>query len=104
MKRQIIIADAKFRDLAPSSISGRTLIEQELLQPNQGLQAEAERHKKRVDFFRSNLNLFRKHLHPQLPWDAYEITAYLVIKHVPLVSQYKDVQIVSLSNFLEFEL
>ena len=103
-KKRIIIADAKFRDLAPSSISGRTLIKQELLQPDQGIQSEAERHKKRVDYFRKNPELFRKHLNPQAPWDEYEVGAYVVIKHTPLVSQYKDVRICSISDFLKFEL
>lgn len=103
-KKRIIIADAKFRDLAPSSISGRTLIKQELLQPDQGIQSEAERHKKRVDYFRKNPELFRKHLSPQSPWDEYEVGAYVVTKHTPLVSQYKDVRICSISDFLKFEL
>lgn len=103
-KKRIIIVDAKFRDLAPSSISGRNLIKQELLQPRQGLQSEAERHKERVDFFRSNPELFRKHLNPRSSWHEYEIGSYLVTKHAPLVSRYKDVGIFSISDFLEFEL
>ena len=103
-KKRIIIADAKFRDLAPSSISGRTLIKQELLQPRQGLQAEAERHSQRTEHFRENLEAFRQYLNPQSSWDEYEIGSYLVTKHTPLVSQYKDIRIVSVADFLEYEL
>jgi len=103
-KKQIILADAKFRDISPSSICADTIIQQELLEPKQGLQYEAERQIQRVDFFRKNLGLFKQYLNPKADLDTYEIRSYLVTKHTPLVEQYKDVRVLSLDEMIEQEL
>ncbi len=103
-KKRILVIDAKFRDISPSSISASTLIQQELLEPGQGLQYEAERHILRVDYLKKNLGLFKQYLKPGSDLGAYEVRSYLVTKHIPLVSQYKDVGILSLAEFVDREL
>ena len=103
-KKRIILADAKFRDISPSSICADTLIQQELLEPGQGVQYEAERHIQRVDFFKKNLGLFKQYLNPKADLATYEIRSYLVTKHTPLVKQYKDVRVLSLDELIEKEL
>ncbi len=104
VKKQIILADAKFRDPSPSSISGHTLIQQELLDQNQGLLAEAERQLERLEYFKQDPEKFRKYLNPEMDWREYEIRAYLVTKHTPLIDRYKDIGIMSASDFLGSEL
>ncbi|WP_148284406.1 hypothetical protein [Dehalococcoides mccartyi] len=102
-KKRIILADAKFRDISPSSICADTIIQQELLEPGQGVQYEAERHIQRVDFFKKNLGLFKQYLEPKANLATYELKSYLVTKHTPLVKQYKDVGVLSLEELIEQE-
>lgn len=99
-KKLIILGDAKFRDISPSSISGLTLIDQELLEPNQGLIAESEKEMLRLEYFLSNIEKFRKYLQPQSDWKEYKIEAYLITKHTPLIDRYKDVKIFPYKAFI----
>ena len=103
-KKRILVIDAKFRDIAPSSISARTLVEQELLEPGEGLCYEVERHKTRVDYFTDNLGLFKQHLKPAGDLRSYQVRAYVVTKHTPLISQYKSIDILSLDDLINTEL
>jgi len=103
-KKQILIVDAKFRDMSPSSISAHTLISQELMEPEEGLFYEAERHKTRVDYFLNNQGLFKQHLKPLKDLHDYEVKGYLVTKHTPLISQYKNIGVLSLADLIESEL
>jgi len=99
-KNRIILIDAKFRDIAPSSISAHTLFEQEIMEPGEGLYYEAERHKMRVDYFKDNLGLFKQHLKPTNTMSSYEVSGYLVTKHTPLISRYKDIDILSIDDLV----
>ena len=103
-KKRIVLADAKFRDISPSSISGHTLIKQELLGTSGGLIPESERQLKRLDYFKSNLERFREHLNPKSDWSQYEINAYLITKHTPLIDKYKEIHIVPYVKFVDTEL
>jgi len=103
-RKRILVIDAKFRDMSPSSISAHTLVNQELMEPEQGLYYEAERHRTRVDYFTNNLGLFKQHLNPASALRSYEIRAYLVTKHTPLISQYKNIGVLSLTDLVENEL
>lgn len=103
-KKRIILVDAKFRDPAPSSISAHTLVQQELLDPSQGLLAEAKRQLDRLKFFNDYPELFRERLNLKADWQEYEVRAYVVTKHVPLISRYKEIKIVSASDLLRSEL
>lgn len=101
-KKVIIIADAKYRDIAPSSFTGTNLIEQELLGEH-GLRYEASRQQDRLDHFRNNLPDFEQYICPQRPWEEYEIRSYLVTKHYPLAHRYKEIRIVRAIEFLAAE-
>jgi len=103
-RKRILVIDAKFRDMSPSSISAHTLVEQELMEPEEGLCYEVERHKTRVDYLMHNLGLFKQHLKPAGALRSYQVRAYLVTKHTPLVSQYKNIGILSLADLLNNEL
>ena len=103
-KKRIILADAKFRDPSPSSISAHTLVQQELLDPSQGLLVEAKHQSDRLKFFNDNSEVFRECLNLKADWQEYEVRAYVITKHVPLISRYKDIKIVSASDLLRSEL
>ena len=104
VKERILVIDAKFRDIAPSSISAQTLVEQELMEPGEGLCYEVERHKTRVDYFKNNLGLFKQYLKPASDLNSYQICSYVVTKHTPLLSQYKGIDILSLDDLINIEL
>ena len=99
-EKAIIIADAKYRDMAPSSFTGTNLIKQELLGPH-ALQYEADLHQKRLDYFRNNMERFREHLNPKLSWGEYNVQSFLVTKQTPLAHRYKEVIILPATEFLE---
>lgn len=103
-RKRILVIDAKFRDISPSSISASTLVEQELMEPKEGLCDEAERHKTRVDYFVHNRELFKQHLKPSSALCSYQVRGYIVTKHIPLISQYKDIRILSLADLIDNEL
>ena len=103
-KKQILVIDAKFRDVSPSSISAHTLIAQELMEPKEGLCYELERHRIRVDYLLNNRGLFKRHLKPAKDLHDYRVRAYVVTKHTPLISQYKNIGISSLTDLVENEL
>ena len=96
----IVLADAKFRDIAPSSLSGENLVPQELL-ADHGLGYESERQQVRLNYFLDNPGRFAKYLNPKRPWNEYEVRSYLVTKHIPLAHRYKETRIVTATEFLE---
>ncbi|MFB0557247.1 MAG: hypothetical protein ACETVW_05275 [Dehalococcoidia bacterium] len=99
-KKAIIMADAKYRDMAPSSFTGTNLIAQELL-GDYALRYEADRQQKRLDYFRDNIERFKKHLKPKQPWGEYGVHSFLVTKQIPLAHRYKEVKILRATEFLQ---
>jgi hypothetical protein len=99
-KKKILIADAKYRDMAPSSFTAENLLNQELL-GGHALRAEAEREQARLDHFRTNLETFNDYLKPIKPWEEYKIQAFLVTKQIPLANQYKEVAILRAFDFFK---
>ncbi len=103
-KKQILVIDAKFRDISPSSISASTLVVQELMEPEEGLCFEVEKHKTRVEYLKANLGMFKQHLKPASNIRSYQIHAYVVTKHTPLISQFKGIDILSLTDLIASKL
>jgi len=99
-KKAIIMADAKYRDMAPSSFTGTNLIAQELL-GDHALRYEADRQQKRLDYFRNNIDRFTTHLKPKQPWGDYDMHSFLVTKQIPLAHRYKEVIIIRATEFLQ---
>ncbi|MFC1905623.1 hypothetical protein ACFLXL_02305 [Chloroflexota bacterium] len=99
VRKAIILADAKYRDMAPSSFTGANLIEQELL-GDHALKYEADLQQKRLDYFRNNLDEFKEVLNPSLPWEEYNVQSFLVTKLTPLAHRYKEVIILPAKDFL----
>jgi hypothetical protein len=99
-KKAIIIADAKYRDMAPSSFTGTNLLTQELL-GNHALQYEADRQQKRLEYFKQNTERFARYLEPKKPWGEYEIHSFLITKQIPLAHRYKEIRILPAAEFLK---
>lgn len=99
--KEIVLVEAKYRDFSPSSLTGRTLIQQELLEEDSGLLVEAIRHQARLEFFQKYFDRFEKELSLQSPRDQYSISAWIVTKHPPLISKYRQVSIIVYDEFCE---
>ena len=99
-KKTIIMADAKYRDMAPSSFTGTNLLIQELL-GDHALRYEADRQQKRLDYFRDNIEKFTRHLKPEQSWGDYSVHSFLVTKQIPLAHHYKEVIIIRATEFLQ---
>jgi hypothetical protein len=98
-KKTIIIADAKYRDMAPSSFTGTNLLTQELLGPH-ALRYEADRQQERLHYFKRNMERFARYLRPKQPWVEYDIRSFLITKQTPLAHRYKETRILSAAEFL----
>lgn len=99
-KNTIIMADAKYRDMAPSSFTGTNLLTQELL-GDEALRYEADRQQKQLDYFRKNTERFRRYLKPKRPLGDYTIHSLLVTRQIPLAHRYKEVKILRADEFLQ---
>lgn len=99
-KRTIVIADAKYRDMAPSSFTGTNLLTQELL-GDHALLYEADRQQKRLHYFEQNTHKFARHLEPKQPWAEYDVQSFLITKQIPLAHRYKETRILRAADFLE---
>jgi hypothetical protein len=99
-KKSIVVADAKYRDMAPSSFTGTNLLAQELL-GNHALQYEADRQQKRLNYFKQNTEKFVKYLEPKQPWGKYDIRGFLITKQIPLAHRYKEIEILPATEFLK---
>lgn len=97
-KSQVIIAEAKYRDFAPSSISGKTLIKQELLDEDRLLDWASEARNK-LEFFRKHGARFKRELFLGKDANSYDTGIWVVTKHKPLISKYRSVQIVDFPEF-----
>ncbi|MFQ6027531.1 MAG: hypothetical protein ACE5Q6_08570 [Dehalococcoidia bacterium] len=98
-QRTILLADAKYRDINPSSATGANLLSQELL--NDGaLLEEAIRQEDRLSFFLQNQSAFVKFLTPEQPWSAYQVSSYVVTKSASLISKFGNTDILRASDFL----
>ncbi len=98
-ERIIVLADAKYRDINPSSLTRENLVRQELL-GDQAILAEARRQEARLSHFSENMDALRTFLTPQLSWTSYQMRSYLVTKSVPLISKYGETEILRASEFL----
>jgi len=98
---EIILIEAKFRDPSPSSLSGNTLIQQELVLEKYGLLPQVIRHQKRYDLLMKRGDVFQKKLGLKKNIQDYSVKAYFINKYTPLISCYGDVRVISEKEFLE---
>ena len=96
----IVIAEAKYRDPPPSSLTGDNLVTQELAGAD-GLATHARTQQERLEYFKDHLVAGTTGLNPQNPLYTYVIENFVVTKHIPLVHQYRETTIVRAFEFLE---
>jgi len=99
--KEIVLVEAKYRDFSPSSLTGKTLIQQELLDEESGLLEEAIKQRKRLEFFRRHGRRFRRELSLKFRPDEYSVSAYVVTKHPPIISKYGQVSVMVYDKFCE---
>jgi hypothetical protein len=88
-KKKIIIGEAKYRDLPPSSISGETLLQQELYpETDEGLYGRILTHLNRVRYFEDNFPWFKEKLDIKGCLEDYEIIPIIVNKFKPIAKKY----------------
>lgn len=97
--KEIVLIEVKYKDPSPSSLTGKNIVQQELLDEDGGLLIEAIRQQNRLDFFRKYFNRFKSELSLKLLCEDYSISAWIVTKHLPLISKFKEIYINMFDEF-----
>ena len=103
-RKIIVIVEAKYEDMAPSSMSAGTMVDQLVLDKRTGLLAHAKKHHTRREFFKRYFGGMKQH-GLDLPGDFldYTVHALLVTKHEPLISRHMSVDILSYEKFMSID-
>ena len=103
-RKIIVLVEAKYEDMAPSSMSAGTMVGQLVLDKKTGLLAHAKTHHTRREFFKQHFGgMGQRGL--DLPGDFIDYTVYtlLVTKHEPLISRHMAVGILSYEKFMSID-
>ena len=93
--KQIIIGEAKYRDFAPSSITGTTFLRQEIYpDTDEGLYGRILRHIERVETFKDRFSWFKSKLGIQGDITDYSIIPVIINKFKPLIKKYDNIFII----------
>ena len=98
-QKSVLLVEAKYRDVNPSSLTGANLVSQELLDDD-SLLDHAKRQEQRLSFFLQNKGTFEEFLGPQRTWNTYAVRSYVVTKSPPLISRYENTTLLKASDFL----
>ena len=103
-RKIIVVVEAKYEDMAPSSMAPGTMVDQLVLDKKTGLLAHAKKHDSRRKFFRRHFDGMRRR-GLDLPGDFIDYTVYtlLVTKHEPLISRHMAVDILSYEKFMSID-
>ena len=104
-RKIIVLVEAKYEDMAPSSVSAGTMVGQLVLDKKTGLLAHAKKHHSRRKFFKRHFDgMGQRGL--DLPGGFLDYTVYtlLVTKHEPLISRHMAVDILSYRRFMSIDL
>jgi hypothetical protein len=99
-KSQVVMAEAKYRDFAPSSICGKTLVRQELLDRDRLLDWVADAQSK-FEFFNKHGHRFKRELSLHKETKDYDADMWVVTKFKPLISKYQSVKAIDFCEFAE---
>jgi hypothetical protein len=95
-KKKIYLIEAKYRDFSPSTISGKTLIDQELSSED-GLLEISKFHNKRLLFFKKMIDDFSRRIKVDLK--QFDIEAIVITKYTPLVYENDGIFLYSFDSF-----
>lgn len=93
-KKLLVIVEAKYRDLSPSSLNREGLISAEL-SGDDGVLAWAIKQQNRLDLMAQNVTRFDQVFHFKWPFGEYTRIAFVVTKFVPLIKKYREVFVLS---------
>ena len=99
-RKLIVLIEAKYRDISPSSMTGATLVNQLVLDKRGGLLGQADDHHERRQFFIRHFSRMKEFgLRLDGCFLDYTIHTLMVTKHEPLISRHKAVRLVSYDRF-----
>ena len=103
-RKIIVIVEAKYEDMAPSSMSAGTMVGQLVLDRKTGLLAHAKKHHSRRKFFRRHFGgMGQRGLDLPGSFSDYTVYTLLVTKHEPLISRHMAVDILSYKGFMSID-
>ena len=99
-KKIVVLVEAKYEDISPSSKAGTTMVDQIALDRRRGLLGHAKRHHWRRQLFKRYFASL-KNFGLDLEGSFYDYTVHTVIvtKHEPLISRHMGVGIISRKKF-----
>ena len=99
-KKVIVLVEAKYEDIAPSSKAGTTMVDQMVLDRRRGLLGHAKRHHERRRLLKRHFGSL-KDFGIDLPGSFFDyiVHAVVVTKHEPLISRHMGVDIISYERF-----
>ena len=99
-KKILVLIEAKYEDIAPSSMAGTTIVDQMVLDRRRGLLSHAKKHHKHCRLFGQNFAAL-KNFGLDLPgsFHDYAVHTVIVTKHEPLISRHMGVDIISYEKF-----
>lgn len=103
-KKIIVLVEAKYEDIAPSSKAGTTLVDQLVLDRRRGLLGHAKTHHERRRLFKRHFaRLKNVGLDLAGSFHDYVVHTAIVTKHEPVISRYMDVDIISYERFASID-
>ena len=103
-RKIIVIVEAKYEDIAPSSMSAATMVNQLVLDKKTGLLAHAKKHHSRREFFKRHFKgMGWRGLRLPGGFLDYDVHTLLVTKHEPLISRHMSVDILSYAKFMSID-
>lgn len=97
--KMILLIDAKYEDIAPSSTAGETIVEQAVLDKRDGILLYCKEQHKRRRFFTKYCN--KMNIGIQQFWD-YKIISLVVTKHYPLIKKHLTTSVMSYDQFKNY--
>jgi len=96
----VVLAEAKYEDIAPSSTAGETIVEQAILDGHDGSLIHAKDQHERRGFFTRNCEKFPCGI--KQFWD-YKITSVVITKHTPMINKHLTTHFMSYEKFKSFD-
>lgn len=94
----VVLGDAKYQDMTPSSIAGDTIFNQVVLDSHDGLLKQSIEQEDRKKFFITNYRLFPSQI---ADISTYKIVSIIVTKHVTIFHKYKTTRIMPYGTFVK---
>lgn len=100
-KKVIVLVEAKYEDISPSSKAGTTMVDQLVLDRRRGLLGHAKRHHERRRLVKRHFGSLKNFgLGLEGSFLDYTVHAVIVTKHEPLISRHMGVDIISYKRFV----